>query len=129
MRKPKPDPLFEVRLINRRGQEIAQALQSDILPIQSNRSKPQREFVQSAKGNFWSYVAAVARLTDTQIKRLAAALAAKYADDKSWGDPEGMERIIRQHGFTVPVDDCVLVTHAPVATTANFLDRSAPPDN
>lgn len=127
MRKPAPDPRLEVRLVGRRGKELAAALETDILPVQSSRGQPKREFVKSGAGNLWEYIADTSRLTDQQIKRLALALAAKYTDQPDWGDAEQMEQTIRNFGFTVPIDDCVVIAHMNVTQTS-FTDLSQPKD-
>jgi len=130
MKKQTPDPRYEVRLLNRRGQEIAKAIQQETLPIQSDKGAPKREFVDSAVGKYWAHVADTSRLTKDQIRRLAVSLAHKYEGEDvgsvpiEWCDADAMEKILKAYGFTVPVEDCQIITAPPPAQQASFLSRS-----
>lgn len=129
-----PDPHFEVRLLNRRGREIAKALESEFLPIQSDKGQPKREFMDSFQGKYWVHIADMTRLTQSQIRRLAVSLSKKYDDMAvgsvpiEWCDPDGMERVLKAYGFTVPVEDCQIITEPAPAVQTSFLDRSQPRD-
>lgn len=128
-KKPPSDPKFEVRLQKtRRGSELTQALQTDILPIQSTRGEPRLEIVKKDDGTMRCYVADITRLTGTQINRVAQKLVVKYREI-GYGeiDLAEMQRTIQKFGFTVPLDDCELTTH-PTTKQASFLERSAPRD-
>lgn len=129
---------YRVRLKNRRGQEIAKALTTDILPIKSNSAgKPLQVPDERPDGSLWCYVADPDRLTIQQIQRLATSLARKYDSEPvgsvplEWCNTNGMINIISKNGFTVPIEDCdVMPNHIrEEQSQTSFLDRAQPRDD